>query len=128
MKALTLITANSGDAPHARRNPICCRRIQTLYSFPITILARKVLLSGGHVCSSTGLIKGVKSQSSQLFSTVSFTRLVYSLRLSLYRFEASTLAGDEVFGSLSRLHHGQESAEDSESVIFVGFIEWHPYL
>ena len=28
---------------------------------------------------------------------------MYSLRLSLYRFDASTLAGDEVFGSLSRL-------------------------
>ena len=43
------------------------------------------------------------SQSSQLFSTVSRTRLVYSLRLSLYRLLASTLAGLEVFGSLSRL-------------------------
>lgn len=43
------------------------------------------------------------SQSSQLFSTVSFTRFVYSLRLSLYRFEASTLAGEEVLGSLRRL-------------------------
>lgn len=52
----------------------------------------------------------VFSQSSQLFSTVSFTLLVYSLRLSLYRLEASTLAGDEVFGSLSRLRHGHESA------------------
>ena len=28
---------------------------------------------------------------------------MYSLRLSLYRFDASTLAGDEVFGSFSRL-------------------------
>ena len=28
---------------------------------------------------------------------------MYSLRLSLYRFDASTLAGDEVFGSLSKL-------------------------
>lgn len=43
------------------------------------------------------------NQSSQLFSTVSRTRFVYSLRLSLYRFEASTLAGEEVLGSLSRL-------------------------
>ena len=43
------------------------------------------------------------SQSSQLFSTVSFTRFVYSLRLSLYRLEASTLAGEEVLGSFSRL-------------------------
>ena len=42
-------------------------------------------------------------QSSQLFSTVSLTLLVYSLRLSLYRLEASTFAGDPVFGSLSRL-------------------------
>lgn len=44
------------------------------------------------------------SQSSQLFSTVSRTRLTYSLRLSLYRFEASTLAGDDVLGSFRRLH------------------------
>lgn len=42
-------------------------------------------------------------QSSQLFSTVSRTRLVYSLRFSLYRFDASTLAGDDVFGSFKRL-------------------------
>jgi hypothetical protein len=42
-------------------------------------------------------------QSSQLFSTVSRTRLVYSLRFSLYRFDASTLAGEEVLGSFSRL-------------------------
>lgn len=42
-------------------------------------------------------------QSSQLFSTVSRTLLVYSLRLSLYKFEASTFAGDPVFGSLSKL-------------------------
>ena len=47
------------------------------------------------------------AQSSQLFSTVSRTRLVYSLRLSLYRFDASTLAGDPVFGSLSKLEKGQ---------------------
>lgn len=45
----------------------------------------------------------VAPQSSQLFSTVSRTRLVYSLRFSLYRFDASTLAGDEVFGSFNRL-------------------------
>ena len=45
----------------------------------------------------------IPSQSSQLFSTVSRTLLVYSLRLSLYRFEASTFAGDPVLGSLSRL-------------------------
>jgi hypothetical protein len=44
-------------------------------------------------------------QSSQLFSTVSRTRLVYSLRFSLYRFDASTLAGDDVLGSFSKLHH-----------------------
>ncbi len=44
-----------------------------------------------------------KNQSSQLFSTVSRTRFVYSLRLSLYRFEASTFAGEEVLGSLSKL-------------------------
>lgn len=31
---------------------------------------------------------------------------MYSLRLSLYRFEASTLAGEEVLGSLSRLEGG----------------------
>lgn len=43
-------------------------------------------------------------QSSQLFSTVSLTRLVYSFRLSLYSVDASTLAGDEVLGSLRRLH------------------------
>jgi hypothetical protein len=46
---------------------------------------------------------GFSDQSSQLFSTVSRTLLVYSLRLSLYRFEASTFAGDPVFGSLSKL-------------------------
>lgn len=46
-------------------------------------------------------------QSSQLFSTVSRTRLVYSLLLSLYKFEASTLAGEPVFGSLRRLERSQ---------------------
>lgn len=44
-------------------------------------------------------------QSSQLFSTVSRTRLVYSLRLSLYRLLASTFAGLEVFGSFNKLSH-----------------------
>ena len=43
-------------------------------------------------------------QSSQLFSTISRTRLLYSLPLSLYKFDASTLAGDDVFGSGSRLN------------------------
>jgi hypothetical protein len=43
------------------------------------------------------------AQSSQLFSTVSRTLLVYSLRLSLYRLLASTFAGLLVFGSLSKL-------------------------
>jgi len=52
-----------------------------------------------HLVSSTI----VHTQSSQLFSTVSRTRLVYSLRFSLYKFDASTLAGDDVFGSLSKL-------------------------
>jgi hypothetical protein len=42
-------------------------------------------------------------QSSQLFSTVSLTLLVYSFLLSLYKFDASTFAGDPVFGSFSRL-------------------------
>jgi hypothetical protein len=45
----------------------------------------------------------VQAQSSQLFSTVSRTRFVYSLRFSLYKLDASTLAGDDVFGSLSKL-------------------------
>ena len=45
----------------------------------------------------------VRAQSSQLFSTVSFTLFVYSLRLSLYRFDASTFAGELVFGSFSKL-------------------------
>lgn len=50
----------------------------------------------------------VRSQlSSQLASTVSRTFFVYSLRFSLYRFEASTLAGDDVLGSFSRLSHRQ---------------------
>lgn len=31
---------------------------------------------------------------------------MYSLRLSLYKLEASTFAGDEVFGSLSKLISG----------------------
>ena len=44
-----------------------------------------------------------RAQSSQLFSTVSRTLLVYSLRLSLYRLLASTFAGLLVFGSLSKL-------------------------
>ena len=43
-----------------------------------------------------------EAQSSQLFSTVSRTRFVYSFLLSLYRFDASTLAGDEVLGSFRR--------------------------
>lgn len=60
------------------------------------------------------------SQSSQLFSTVSLTRFVYSLRLSLYRFEASTLAGEEVFGSLSRLGRGEESQHGKGS--FWGYL------
>ena len=42
-------------------------------------------------------------QSSQLFSTVSRTRFVYSFRFSLYRLDASTFAGDDVLGSFSRL-------------------------
>jgi hypothetical protein len=41
--------------------------------------------------------------SSQLFSTDSRTRFVYSFLLSLYRFEASTLAGELVLGSCRRL-------------------------
>lgn len=65
----------------------------------------------GHGCSSEENF----SQSSQLFSTVSRTRFVYSLRLSLYRFEASTLAGEEVFGSLSRLGRGEESQHGTRS-------------
>jgi len=48
-------------------------------------------------------------QSSQLFSTVSRTLLVYSLRLSLYRLDASTFAGDPVFGSLSKLKQNPSS-------------------
>lgn len=44
-----------------------------------------------------------KIQSSQLFSTVSLTRFVYSFLLSLYKLEASTLAGELVLGSFKRL-------------------------
>lgn len=47
--------------------------------------------------------RSTQNQSSQLFSTVSFTRFVYSFRFSLYRFDASTFAGDEVLGSFKRL-------------------------
>lgn len=52
---------------------------------------------------------GFPPQSSQLFSTVSRTRLVYSFRLSLYKLEASTLAGEPVLGSLSRLQGARVS-------------------
>lgn len=51
-------------------------------------------------------VRDGKFQSSQLFSTVSLTLLVYSLRLSLYRLDASTLAGEPVLGSLSKLRNG----------------------
>ena len=44
------------------------------------------------------------SQSIQLFSTVSRTRLVYSFMFSRYRLDASALAGELVLGSLSRLY------------------------
>lgn len=43
--------------------------------------------------------------SSHDFSTVSRTRFSYSFWFSLYRFDASTLAGDPVFGSLSKLDY-----------------------
>jgi hypothetical protein len=55
-------------------------------------------------------------QSSQLFSTVSRTRLVYSLLLSLYKFEASTLAGEPVFGSLRRLERTSARYEHSRTL------------
>ena len=77
--------------------------------------------------TSTGTIE-VLSQSSQLFSTVSFTRLVYSLRLSLYKFEASTLAGEEVLGSLRRLHHGHESVKMFSKPKIVQSRTRRPYL
>lgn len=109
MKPLTLITANSRKAPM----PAIIQPVVGAYKHYILADHEPggVQWSGRHVCSITGRIDVRLSQSSQLFSTVSFTRLVYSLRLSLYRFEASTLAGEEVFGSLSRLRPGHVSAE-----------------
>lgn len=53
--------------------------------------------------SSFRFHRQVASQSSQLFSTISLTRLLYSRLLSLYKLDASTFAGEEVLGSFRRL-------------------------
>jgi hypothetical protein len=59
-------------------------------------------------------------QSSQLFSTVSLTRLVYSFMFSRYRLEASTLAGEFVLGSLSKLEWVEKSV-----VVHMWSPSWH---
>jgi len=52
---------------------------------------------------------------------------MYSLRLSLYRFDASTLAGDEVLGSLSKLYGIQVSTNQAAGLNCVGEY-WSRYL
>lgn len=58
-------------------------------------------LDSHHAYSSPSSSSSSSSLSSsiQLFSTVSRTRFTYCDRWSLYKFAASTLAGDEMFGS-----------------------------
>lgn len=63
-----------------------------------------LLMSLAQAISSCQIPRLPHDHSSQLFSTVSLTRLVYSRRLSLKRLDASTFAGEEVFGSFSKLY------------------------
>ena len=82
------------------------------YCFFIPSRHHTELFRSGYKYVKNGLRRVSLDQSSQLFSTVSRTRFVYSLRLSLYRFEASTFAGEPVLGSLRRLLLGRVSHRD----------------